>query len=160
MFVIERRTERPEFHPSRSRPSCGSTDACILMSVYQVSGWPKAHTVLVVEDDPALRRSYRTALTLEGFAVVTAEDGFDALRRVEVTPPDAIVLDLGLPRLDGRDVARELTSNASTQHIPIVVVTGESTELNEADFDCVLRKPVSPEMLITAVQNCLRKRKR
>ena len=120
---------------------------------------PKAHTILVVEDDPALRRAYRTALTLEGFAVVTVEDGFDALRSVDSRPPDAIVLDLGLPRLNGRDVARELTANAGTQHIPIVVVTGEATELNAADFDCVLRKPVTPEQLIVAVQNCLRKRK-
>lgn len=96
---------------------------------------------------------------LEGFAVVTAEDGFDALKAVEVTPPDAIVLDLGLPRLNGRDVARELTANAGTHHIPIVVVTGESAEMNEADFDCVLRKPVTPDQLITAIHNCLRKRK-
>ena len=122
-------------------------------------GGPKTNTILVVEDDPALRRSYRTALTLEGFAVVTVEDGFDALRSVDSRPPDAIVLDLGLPRLDGRDVARELTANAATQHIPIVVVTGQSAELNEADFDCVLRKPVTPDQLIAAVHNCLRKRK-
>lgn len=122
-------------------------------------GGPKAHTVLVVEDDPALRRSYRTALMLEGFAVVTAEDGFDALRSVDITRPDAVVLDLGLPRLDGRDVARELTANAGTQHIPIVVVTGESTELNEAGFDCVLRKPVTAEDLVAAIHNCLRKKK-
>jgi DNA-binding response OmpR family regulator len=124
-----------------------------------VSGRPRAHTILVVEDDPALRRSYRTALTLEGFAVVTAEDGFDALQSVDVAPPDAIVLDLGLPRVNGRDVARELTANAGTQHIPIIVVTGESGDMNEAHFTCVLRKPVSPEQLITAIQNCLRNRK-
>jgi DNA-binding response OmpR family regulator len=120
---------------------------------------PKGRTVLVVEDDPALRRSYKTALTIEGFAVVTAEDGFDALQFVDRDPPDAIVLDLGLPRLDGRDVARELTANAGTQHIPIIVVTGDSAALNEGDFDCVLRKPVNSDELIDAIRKCLRNRK-
>ena len=121
---------------------------------------PKAQTVLIVEDDAALRRLYRTALTVEGFAVVTAEDGFDALRSVDLRRPDAIVLDLGLPRLNGRDVARELTANAGTHRIPIVVVTGEAADLNEGDFDCVLRKPVTSDQLIDAVRNCLRNAKR
>jgi chemosensory pili system protein ChpA (sensor histidine kinase/response regulator) len=121
---------------------------------------PKAQTVLIVEDDPTLRRLYRTALTVEGYAVVTAEDGFEALRSVDLRRPDAIVLDLGLPRLNGRDVARELTANAGTHRIPIVVVTGEAGDLNEADFDCVLRKPVTSDQLIDAVQNCLRNAKR
>jgi DNA-binding response OmpR family regulator len=120
---------------------------------------PKARTVLIVEDDPTLRRLYRVALSVEGFAVVTAEDGFDALRSIDAGRPDAVVLDLGLPRLDGRDVARELTSNAATQHIPIVVVTGETTDLNEADFDCVLRKPVTSDQLIDAIWKCLRRPK-
>ena len=125
-----------------------------------MSPQPKAQTVLIVEDDPTLRGLYRTALTVEGFAVVTAEDGFDALRSVDLRRPDAIVLDLGLPRLNGRDVARELTANAGTQRIPIVVVTGEAAELKEADFDCVLRKPVTSDQLIDAVRNCLRNAKR
>ena len=120
----------------------------------------KPQTVLIVEDDPSLRRLYRTMLTVEGFAVVTAEDGFDALRTIEARRPDAIVLDLGLPYLGGRDVARELTANGGPHHIPIVVVTGEAEDLNEADFDCVLRKPVTSDQLIDAVWNCLRKFKR
>jgi DNA-binding response OmpR family regulator len=98
-------------------------------------------------------------LTVEGFAVVTADDGFDALRTIEANRPDAIVLDLGLPFLGGRDVARELAANAGPRRIPIVVVTGEAEELTESDFDCVLRKPVTSDQLIDAVWNCLRKSK-
>jgi DNA-binding response OmpR family regulator len=120
---------------------------------------PKTRTVLIVEDDPVLRRLYRVALGVEGFAVVTAEDGFDALRSIESGRPDAVVLDLGLPRLDGRDVARELTANAATEHIPIVVVTGETTDLDDLAFDCVLRKPVTPDELIDAIRKCLRRPK-
>jgi CheY-like chemotaxis protein len=112
--------------------------------------------VLVVEDDPALRELYRSALRAAGYAVVAVEDGVDALRRVERGCPEAVVLDLGLPRLSGRDVQRELKSSPDTQHIPIVVVSGTDTsDLDPEDFACVLNKPISADALILAVQNCL-----
>ncbi len=116
--------------------------------------------ILVVEDDASLRELYRAALRTVGYAVVAVEDGIDALRRVERHPPEAVVLDLGLPRLNGRDVQRELRAGPDTQHIPIVVVSGNDTsDLDPADFACVLKKPVGPDALIDAVQNCLRRRR-
>jgi two-component system response regulator MprA len=116
-------------------------------------------TILVVEDDPRLRSYYRSLLTLEGYAVMTAEDGVDALERVEEHEVGAIVLDLGLPRLAGEDVSRELASHPHLNSIPVVVVTGRDTaHLDLRLFACVLRKPVSGEELITAVKNCLRER--
>ena len=114
--------------------------------------------VLVVEDDPALRELYRSSLRVAGYAVVAVSDGIDALRRVEREPPDAVVLDLGLPRLNGRDVQRELKSAPDTRHIPIVVVSGSDTsDLNPSDFACVLHKPISADTLLAAVQNCIRR---
>jgi CheY-like chemotaxis protein len=112
--------------------------------------------VLVVEDDAPLRELYRSALRAAGYAVVAVEDGIDALRRVERGCPEAVILDLGLPRLSGRDVQRELKSSPDTQHIPIVVVSGTDTsDLDPDDFACVLSKPISADALILAVQNCL-----
>jgi DNA-binding response OmpR family regulator len=68
------------------------------------------------------------------------------------------VLDLGLPRLDGRDVQREMTASIETRGIPIVIVTGGPTDdLDPNDFACILRKPLEPHELITAVRDCLRK---
>ncbi len=114
--------------------------------------------VLVVEDDPTLRELYRSTLRAAGYAVVAVSDGIDALRRVEGDPPDAVVLDLGLPRLNGRDVQRELKSAPDTKHIPIVVVSGSDTsDLDPDDFACVLNKPISADALIVAVQNCIRR---
>ena len=114
--------------------------------------------VLVVEDDPALRELYRSSLRVAGYAVVAVSDGIDALRRVERERPDAVVLDLGLPRLNGRDVHRELRSAPDTKDIPIVVVSGSDTsDLNPDDFACVLRKPISADALLVAVQNCIRR---
>lgn len=113
--------------------------------------------ILVVEDDAPLREHYRSALRAAGYAVVAVEDGVDALRRVERGRPEAVILDLVLPRLSGRDVQRELKSSPATQDIPIVVVSGTDTsDLNPEDFACVLNKPISADALILAVQNCVR----
>jgi CheY-like chemotaxis protein len=113
-------------------------------------------TILVVEDDAALRTFYRSALHIAGYHVLAVEDGIDALRRIESDRPDLVVLDLGLPRLSGRDVRRDLAANILTKDIPIVVVTGDTRDLNPTEFTCVLRKPVTPEALIDAVEKCLK----
>src|SRR2546426_6854378 len=91
--------------------------------------------VLVVEDDPHLRHLYRSALTLAGYIVVSVEDGVDALRHVEADVPGLVVLDLGLPRLSGRDVQRELAAHAETQSIPVIVVSGDPGDINPSDLD-------------------------
>ena len=116
--------------------------------------------VLVVEDDPHLRQLYRSALTLAGYIVVSVEDGVDALRHVEADVPGLVVLDLGLPRLSGRDVQRELAAHAETQSIPVIVVSGDPGDINPSDFACVLRKPIDPQDLLEAVQRCLRRQAR
>ena len=118
-------------------------------------------TILVVEDDPSLRELFRTALTSAGYAVVAVEDGIDALRRVEHKAPQAVVLDLALPRLDGRDVSRELRASPGTRDIPIVVVSGtDMNDLNPDDFACLLRKPIHPEAVVFAVERSLHRARR
>ena len=112
-------------------------------------------TVLVVEDDPTLRTFYRSALAIGGFDVITADYGVEALYLIEGSTPRLVVLDLGLPRLSGRDVRRELASQIATRDLPIVVVTGETDDIDPIEFPCVLRKPVTAEALIEAVTNCL-----
>jgi DNA-binding response OmpR family regulator len=116
----------------------------------------RATAVLVVEDDPQLRELYRTALIGSGYAVVAVEDGVDALRYLERDTPAVMVLDLGLPRLNGRDVQREMAAHGLTERIPVIVVTGETTNIDERDYSCVLRKPIDPDALASAVQECLR----
>ena len=118
-------------------------------------------TVLVVEDDSVLREFYRTTLTAAGYTVVAVEDGLDALRRIDHQAPQAIVLDLSLPRVDGRDVSRELKARPDTRRIPVIVVSGtDMKDLNEKDFACVLRKPVDPDALVDAIEHCLRTARR
>ena len=116
-------------------------------------------TILVVEDDAPLRRFYQHTLGAAGYAVVAVEDGVDALRRIDAgLTPSVVVLDLGLPRLNGFDVHSELMARPDTHHIPIIVVTGLDDQRGFSDhgFACVLRKPVSPEQILDSVEECLR----
>jgi chemosensory pili system protein ChpA (sensor histidine kinase/response regulator) len=110
---------------------------------------------MVVEDVAVLRQLYRTTLALDGFDVVTAEDGLDALQQIESRVPDLIVLDLSLPRVSGRDVQAEIEAHAQTRRIPIVVVTSETGELDPVAFPCVLRKPIDSHELVRVVKRCL-----
>lgn len=114
-------------------------------------------SVLIVEDDSALRGLYRSILREAGYLVLDVEDGVAALRTLETHLPAAVVLDLSLPRLDGRDVHREMQSHADLRDIPVIIVTGTDTsDLDEKDFACVLRKPLHPDNLVAAVQKCIR----
>jgi DNA-binding response OmpR family regulator len=112
--------------------------------------------VLVVEDDPSLRALYQKVLTLEGYLVLTAADGVEALRRADGHPIDAVILDLALPPLGGRDVKRKFAAHAGMRDVPVIVVTGAiPPDVDPEEFDCVLHKPVSIDALTRAVRECL-----
>jgi DNA-binding response OmpR family regulator len=116
---------------------------------------PGRKRVLIVEDDTTLRELFRWALVAAGFAVTEAANSLDALQSIDRNPPDAVVLDLGLPLVSGFEVRRELAAGAFTRNIPIIVVTGSTDALAGFDAACILRKPVGPEQLIAAVKNCM-----
>ena len=111
-------------------------------------------TILIVEDDAAIRRIFRMALTLAGYAVQEAGDAISALRLLDASPPDLVILDLGLPMISGHAVREEIAGHAHIRHIPIVIVTG-SAMTPPAAVACLLRKPVSPDELIATVKHCL-----
>lgn len=116
--------------------------------------------MLVVEDDKELRELYRSTLTIAGYVVPAVEDGLDALRLIDQgIVPSAMVLDMALPRLGGHDVARELRAHVETRSIPIVVVTGSDTDVDEREFSRVLRKPLAPQALVDAVVESLYERR-
>src|SRR4051812_1342308 len=112
-------------------------------------------TILVVEDNDELRGMYRTALVLEGFDVTEARSGFEALRHIDHARPDLVVLDLGLPGISGAAVRQELAASVHSRNIPIVVVTAAIVIPADLDVECVLRKPVLPEVLVETVRRCL-----
>ena len=115
----------------------------------------EGQTILVVEDDAALRGMFTTALTLAGFEVREAPNGYEAIHSVDRQRPDLIVLDLLLPGFGGLGVQREIAERAATKHIPVVIVTGSTRELDHLAVACVLRKPVDPDELVETVKRCL-----
>jgi DNA-binding response OmpR family regulator len=99
---------------------------------------------------------YRAALAFAGFKVREARNGLDALQALDREPPPAlVVLDLGLPDVSGFVVRQEIAAQAHLRAIPILVVTGSDALLDDLDVACVLRKPVSPDGLVRAIENCL-----
>jgi two-component system phosphate regulon response regulator PhoB len=132
-------------HPTEERPS-----------------FDRTLTVLLVEDDKPTRDMYSLSLLAAGYRVRAVADGIDALRSLEGDGlPDAVVLDLLLPRLSGFEVCRDLRARPETRHLPVVIVSGADVrDLNPAEFRYVLRKPIRPETLLFAVETSLRRSKR
>jgi DNA-binding response OmpR family regulator len=103
--------------------------------------------VLVVDDDPNIVRGFAVVLRSAGFEVRTAADGFEALRAASAFQPAVVLLDIGLPGIDGFEVARHLRSDAALKAITIIAVTSDGSEeaRRQADligFDRFVVKPV------------------
>jgi DNA-binding response OmpR family regulator len=116
-------------------------------------------TVMVVDDEPKIVQLARDYLEHAGFAVVVAHDGKAALAAARRERPDLVVLDLGLPELDGLDVARTLREESN---VPIVMLTGRSEESDklvglEIGADDYVTKPFSPKELVARVRAVLRR---
>ena len=120
--------------------------------------------VLVVEDDASNRALLRTLLEREGHIVMTANDGEAAVRAVGEHEPDVILLDIGLPRLDGLEVTRRLRLNQAYRTIPIILLTGRA-ELDDmvagldAGADDFMPKPFRRPELLARIRASIRMRR-
>jgi CheY-like chemotaxis protein len=117
--------------------------------------------VLFVEDDAAARVGYTEYLSANGCNVIPATNGQDALTAAQTMSPDVVVLDLGLPDLDGWEVARHLKSSSVTARVPIIALTGadlphERASAMRAGCDRHLAKPCPPADLLDEIQRALR----
>lgn len=104
--------------------------------------------ILIAEDDPAVLLLYSRYATKRGHDVLAAHDGAEALVVAAAELPDLIMLDVAMPKLDGRDVLRQLKASERTRAIPVLVVTASGGEqplrtlLSELGAEDVLEKPV------------------
>jgi CheY-like chemotaxis protein len=137
----------------------------VLELVDDVAGGAKKagrQTVLLVEDEDALRQVLRDLLEREGYSVIEAQDGVQALDEIDRHAPDALVLDLNLPRLDGYQVLSHLRARPGTAELPVLVLTAKGDEESEVrvfenganDF---ITKPFRPRALSARLKALLRK---
>ena len=120
------------------------------------------NSVLVVDDDKSVARFIETNLRLEGFDVRLAHDGHEALDEVAREAPDLVLLDWGMPRMDGIEVCEKLRADPHTAHIPVLLVTGRSRAVDKvmglaAGADDYIVKPFDPLELIARVRATLRR---
>ena len=116
--------------------------------------------VLLIDDHAAAREGYTMFLVAGGYEVVQASNGEQALALASSSKPDVIVLDLGLPDIDGWEVARQLRAHPETQQIPIIALSGsdlphERISSMRAGCDRHLGKPCMPNVLIDAIRATL-----
>ncbi|MDH4260034.1 MAG: response regulator [Gammaproteobacteria bacterium] len=117
--------------------------------------------VLVVDDDPVIARSFDRVLSGKGYAVISARDGDEALRKLHDEDYDVVFTDIKMPGMSGIEVAERI--RATQPWLPVVIVTGYGTDENEARAEAAgvsgfLRKPLSPEMIEGSAQKALLER--
>ena len=118
-----------------------------------------AHRILVVEDDPHIREIIRFALTRAGMEAFEARNGAEALHKAQALAPDLIVLDIGLPEMDGLEVCRQIRRKAET---PILFLSARDEEIDrilglDLGADDYVSKPFSPRELVARVNAILKR---
>jgi CheY-like chemotaxis protein len=119
--------------------------------------------ILIAEDNAVNRELLRELLEMRGYTVVEACDGEEALRMIEQTQPDLLLLDIGMPVLDGFAVVRKIRENPRLAPLPVVAVTayamqGDREKILNSKFDGYLSKPVNSRSLAEELDRLLSKR--
>jgi DNA-binding response OmpR family regulator len=128
--------------------------------------------ILVVDDDPDILDAVTMILESQGYEVVTAQDGIEALANLKAEKPDLMMLDLLMPKMDGFAVCKELQDPrwAKYRDIPILILTSVREEASRRryeletglglDVDDYIEKPMAPDILLERVGNLLKKKKK
>jgi len=118
--------------------------------------------VMVVDDSLTVRRVTQRLLAREGYQVVLAKDGIDALEHLQAVTPDVMLVDIEMPRMDGFDLTRNVRGDARTRHIPIVMITSRTAAKHrnyalELGVNQYLGKPYQEAALLQLVAGLLHK---
>ncbi len=116
--------------------------------------------ILIVDDDPVILRLLKVNFEMEGFAVMTAENGEDGVAAATRDVPDIILLDVMMPGMDGLQAAEKLRAQSSTKEIPIIFVSAKAQSVDvkaglQAGAVDYVTKPFDPVELVEKVENLL-----
>jgi chemosensory pili system protein ChpA (sensor histidine kinase/response regulator) len=130
-----------------------------------VAGLETLPTVMVVDDSLTVRRVTQRLLTREGYQVVLAKDGVDALQQLQDYTPDVMLVDIEMPRMDGYDLTRNVRGDERYHHIPIIMITSRTADKHrslalELGVNVYLGKPFQDEELLGHLKRFVGERKR
>ena len=116
--------------------------------------------ILVVDDEIYIVHILDFSLGMEGYEVLTALDGEQALERLKNDKPDLIVLDIMMPKVDGYEVCRAIKTNPETQHIPVILLSAKGRNVDQkmgfdVGADDYITKPFSPRKLVERINALL-----
>ena len=114
--------------------------------------------VMVIDDSKTIRRTAETLLQREGYNVVTAVDGFEALSKIAEANPDIVFVDIMMPRLDGYQTCALIKNSQNYQNIPVIMLSSKDGLFDQAKVRVVgsdeyLTKPFSKDELLNAIRN-------
>jgi two-component system alkaline phosphatase synthesis response regulator PhoP len=120
----------------------------------------KKGKVLVVDDEANITQILEFSIASEGFEVITAQNGEEAIERARREQPDLIILDIMMPKIDGYEACRILKANPLTRNIPVVLLTAKGRDIDrrlgyEVGATDYIVKPFSPNKLIERIQRLL-----
>jgi two-component system chemotaxis response regulator CheY len=119
-----------------------------------------AKTILTVDDSASIRQMVKFTLSKEGYNIIEASDGKDALNKVGSSAVDMVVTDLNMPNMDGITLIKELRAQSKFKFIPIIMLTTESQDSKKSEGKAAgatgwIVKPFKPEQLITVTKKVL-----
>ncbi len=117
-------------------------------------------TILVVEDSAAQQEMMKDLLEGSGLDVTIASDGIEALQRIQGHPPDLVLLDIVMPKMNGYEVCRRIKANLATQNVPVVMCSAKGEEFDrywgmKQGADAYIAKPFQPTELVGTVKQLL-----
>ena len=117
-----------------------------------------ATTILLVDDDPAMRRLPSVLLKREGFEILEASGGTEALEILKTETPDLVLLDIMMPDMDGFEVCEAIRENPRTADIPVIMLSAVSDQVRDSTIkvDDYLTKPFKPQELVPKVKSLLK----
>lgn len=116
--------------------------------------------ILVVDDEIYIVHILEFSLTMEGYTVLTASDGEEALRMIEQEDPDLVVLDIMMPKLDGYEVCRRVRQSEQSSNLPVILLSAKGRPVDReaglaAGADDYIAKPFSPRKLLEKIRELL-----
>ncbi len=134
----------------------------VARNVEPVQGLRTQHIVMVVDDSLTVRRVTQRLLTREGYQVVLAKDGVDALQHLQSITPDVMLVDIEMPRMDGFDLTRNIRADERTRDIPIIMITSRTASKHrnyamELGVNEYLGKPYQEEALVKLIAGFIKK---